>query len=68
MIVYTIVILCTSFVFLTGTIFWIISIFNNRMRNPLLSYVAYLFWPISLIFIAILTYFNNRYHSRKNFF
>jgi hypothetical protein len=68
MISYTIIIILTTLMFSSGTLFWIISMFTGKMERPILSLFGYLFWPVSILLIIFYVYLLNRYNSRKSIF
>jgi hypothetical protein len=68
MIAYTIFIILSTLMVTAGILFWIISLFSGELKRPILSLIAYIFWPLSLAFISFYVYLLNRYNSRKSVF
>ncbi len=68
MIEYTIFIVLSTLIVTSGILFWIISLFSGELKRPILSLIAYIFWPLSLAFITFYVYLLNRYNSRKSVF
>jgi hypothetical protein len=68
MIAYTIFIILSTLMVTSGFLFWIISLFTGDLKRPILSLIAYIFWPLSLAFITFYAYLLNRYNSRKSIF
>ena len=68
MIEYTIFIILSTLIVTAGILFWIISLFSGELKRPILSLIAYIFWPLSLAFISFYVYLLNRYNSRKSIF
>jgi hypothetical protein len=68
MIAYTIFIILSTLIVTAGILFWIISLFSGELKRPILSLIAYIFWPLSLAFISFYVYLLNRYNSRKSIF
>jgi hypothetical protein len=65
MIAYTIFIILSTLIVTSGILFWIISLFTGELKRPILSLIAYIFWPLSLAFISLYVYFYNLNQSRK---
>jgi hypothetical protein len=59
MIAYTIFIILSTLIVTSGILFWIISLFTGELKRPMLSLIAYIFWPLSLVFISLYVYFYN---------
>jgi hypothetical protein len=65
MIAYTIFIILSTLIVTSGILFWIISLFTGELKRPMLSLIAYIFWPLSLVFISLYVYFYNLNQLRK---
>jgi hypothetical protein len=65
MIAYTIFIILSTLIVTSGILFWIISLFTGELKRPILSLIAYIFWPLSLAFISLYVYFYNINQLRK---
>jgi len=65
MIAYTIFIILSTLMVTAGILFWIISLFTGELKRPILSLIAYIFWPLSLAFISLYVYFYNINQLRK---
>jgi len=63
MISYTIIIILTTLMFSSGTLFWIISMFTGKMERPILSLFGYLFWPVSILLIIFYVYLLKRRYA-----
>jgi hypothetical protein len=65
---YTLFVIFMTLMLSSGIIVWLISIFNQKIKRPLVLLIGCLFWPLSLIFIYTYLFLYNRVFSKESFF
>ncbi len=68
MFLYPILMMIAAVVFLIGILFYIVALFNVKIKRKGLYFIVCLFWPISIFVIYLYISIVNRYRSRKLFF
>jgi len=51
MVIYTLAIIFLTIMICSGIVFWVISIFEGKIKRPLLYLIGCMFWPFSIVLI-----------------